>query len=53
MFLLGKECKNLREINFSWCSELSSEAIGFVINNCLKLETIILTGLKYVNDSVF
>lgn len=44
---------NLVEVNLSWCNCLSSKGISYLVDNCLNIEVLILTGIKEVNDEIF
>ena len=34
---LAQECCNLKEVNFSWCNNLTSSGIKVLLESCLKL----------------
>ncbi|CAN4109980.1 unnamed protein product [Withania somnifera] len=49
---LAKCSKNLISLDLSWCRNLTNEALGLIVDNCLSLEVLKLFGCTQVS-SVF
>ena len=50
---MSERSPNLRHINISWCNNLTNDGVQKLFYNCLKLESVYLTGLKELDDNVF
>jgi hypothetical protein len=43
----------LKELNISWCNDVGSEAVRKLISKCVKIEKLVLNGLKNLDDFAF
>lgn len=50
---LAVKAYNLKTLNISWCNGVSDIGVRAVIDNCLLLERLVLTGLKDLSDAAF
>lgn len=53
VLLLANKCPYLRRLNISWCNKVSEAAISTLIESCLYLQIINLTGVKCLTNKVF
>ncbi|KAM3741533.1 hypothetical protein ACB098_07G002400 [Castanea mollissima] len=45
---LGRRSKRLHTLDLSWCRNLTDEAVGFVVDNCLSLRVLKLFGCTQI-----
>ena len=50
---LCKNSPNLKGLNLSWCNNLTAESLEIMVRSCLRLENLILTGVKDSKDIIF
>lgn len=48
---LGRRSKRLHTLDLSWCRNLTDEAVGFIVDNCLSLRMLKLFGCTQVSIS--
>ena len=48
---LGRRSKRLHTLDLSWCRNLTDEAVGFIVDNCLSLRVLKLFGCTQVSIS--
>lgn len=53
VLLLANKCPYLRRLNISWCNRISEETIAKLIESCLYLQIINLTGVKCLTNKAF
>ncbi|KAK7857367.1 uncharacterized protein LOC112039828 [Quercus suber] len=45
---LGRRSKRLHTLDLSWCRNLTDEAVGFIVDNCLSLRVLKLFGCTQI-----
>jgi hypothetical protein len=53
VLVLASKCVNLKQLNLSWCNEVTNKSLSKLIRNCLALERVTLSGVKSLNDEIF
>ena len=43
----------MRSIKLAWSTKLSSHMVGFIVEHCLNIEELVVTGVKLLNDNAF
>ena len=50
LFVLAEKAINLKFLNISWCNQLTNESVKNVIEKCLRLEGMVINGVKNLTD---
>ncbi|KAG8367173.1 hypothetical protein BUALT_Bualt16G0045100 [Buddleja alternifolia] len=47
---LARNCKNLQNLDLSWCRNLTNEALGLIVDSCSSLQLVKLFGCTQVTN---
>lgn len=50
---LVKKSPRLKSVKLAWCGRITSNAVRFIVENCLSIEELVLTGVKLLLDDGF
>lgn len=53
MIQLVKKSPRLKSVKLAWCGRLTSESVKYVVENCLGIEELVVTGVKQLFDTAF